>query len=150
VFISYSHKESAWLKELMTSLAPRMNRGAVSVWTDEAIAPGDLWHDQINHALARTKVAVLMVSRYFFASSFIMKDELPIIMEAAKRGELKLLWVPVTHSSVDETDINKYQALGGPVITPDTPLDSLDSSKLNLALETVAKQIVAAYNGDKA
>lgn len=146
VFISYSHRETEWLDNLMVSLKPRMRRGAVSVWTDKNIAPGDRWRDQINTALAKARVAVLLVSRHFFASDFIAEKELPVILAAAKRRDLTLLWVPVTYSSVTETEVAEYQTAGAPLLSPSVTLDTLDDATLNRALDTVARQIVDAYN----
>jgi hypothetical protein len=146
VFISYSHKETAWMDDLMKSLQLRMRYGSISVWNDKHIKPGDKWRDEINNALAAARVAVLMVSRDFLASSFIMDKELPVILDAAKEQDLTIIWIPVTYSGVRHTPINEYQAAGSPLLSPSKTLDSLSEAEKNRAIEQVADEIMDAYN----
>ena len=60
------------------------------VWTDQQIDPGTKWNDGIESALMATRVAVLLVSRAFVSSEFILKSELPAVLQAADRGQLTL------------------------------------------------------------
>ncbi len=145
VFISYSHRETEWMKRLMTSLKPRMRFGGISVWNDENIGVGDKWRDEINTALAKTRVAVLMVSTDFLASSFIMDKEVPVILKAAEKNLVRVVWVPLTFSAVKHTPINEYQAAGTPLLSPNSPLNSLENAAQNQALEKVADQIMDEY-----
>ena len=146
IFISYSHRETEWLHELMLSLKPRMRQGAISVWNDETLEAGDRWREKINRALASARVGVLLVSRHFLASDFIMRKEWPTIKQAADRKALRIIWVPVTYSSVTETDIAEYQVAGRPILSPSNTLDKLTEAEKNEALELVARDIVKAYN----
>lgn len=84
--------------------------GAVAAWSDQQIRPGSQWYDEIQRALAATKVAVFLVTADFLASDFIWKDELAPLLDEADKGNVTVLWVPVKASLVEATDLQKYRA----------------------------------------
>ena len=95
VFISYSHKDAPWRDDLDTHLKPYLRGSSIVSWSDQKIAPGSEWFSEIRYALANGKVAVLLVSPDFLASDFIHDHELGPLLNEAKRGGVKLLWVPI-------------------------------------------------------
>lgn len=137
VFISYSHKDSEWLEKLKIMLKPLVRNRTISTWSDRDIEVGQKWEREIESALLRTKVAVMLVSDNFLASDFIADNELPPLLKGAEEGGTKIIWVPISACLVDETDIGSYQA----ALSPGTPLDSMSESDAKTALASVCKKI---------
>ncbi len=146
IFISYSHVDGDWLKRLQIVIAPLRRKGILKVWADTDIIPGQLWKEEIKQALARAKVAVLLVSPDFLASDFIDKHELPPLLEEARKGGLTILWIPIRPSLYQETDIVHYQA----VYDPKTSLSLLSPAHQEVALIEIAQKIKDACPNEAA
>ena len=114
IFISYSHLDADWLPLLEKHLKPFQDRVEISPWADNQIKPGQRWLTEIRKAIAETRAAVLLVSANFIASDFIMKQELPLLIEESENGELTILWIPLKPSAYKHTEIAKYQAIRNP------------------------------------
>jgi formylglycine-generating enzyme required for sulfatase activity len=112
LFISYSRKDRAFLERFWTHLSPLETQYGLQRWDDSRIQPGDIWLDEIEQALARAQVALLLVSPDFLASDFIRRKELPCLFEAAQNDGLKILWVPLLLCSWKRfRQIEQYQAV---------------------------------------
>ncbi|MBV8817233.1 MAG: tetratricopeptide repeat protein [Acidobacteriaceae bacterium] len=142
VFISYSHKDGKWLKELQTHLAPLSRKRKVDVWADTAIAPGASWREEIRLAIANAKVAVLLVTANFLKSDFINNNELSPLLTAAKTEGLRVLWVAVSPCMWSETELAGYQAVNDAA----RPISKLSVSARQELWVTVAKAISDAVN----
>jgi hypothetical protein len=118
VFISYSHRDKKFLDELLAHLKPLERAGRISTWSDVQIQPGSQWSEQIQKALASTKVAVLLVTKDFLASDFIQQSELGPLLRAAKEDGVAIRWVLVRDCNWKKTPLKDYQA----AYPPDKPL----------------------------
>ncbi|MBE8988468.1 COR domain-containing protein, partial [Nostoc sp. LEGE 12450] len=143
VFVSYSHQDQEWLTKLQKHLKPMIRNQKLLVWDDTKIQPGAKWREEIENALAAAKVAVLLVSSDFLASDFIANDELPTLLAAAEAKGLTIIWIPLSSSGYEETEIKNYQSAH----PPNQPLDRLDSGQQNEAWVVICKKIKAAFLG---
>ena len=144
VFISYSHDDRVWVDRLQRMMAPLL-RGSgreLRVWDDSQIVAGRPWREAIEVALAEAKVALLLVSDAFLASEFVMGQEVPPLLEAAEAEGVPILWVSLSPSFVEETDIHRYQA----VLPPHRHLEALGEVEAKEALKAIGQTIRQALN----
>lgn len=139
VFISYSHKDRKWLSDLLTFLKPYRRRG-LEVWADAYIETGGIWRREIDAALQRACVGVLLVSQDFLASDFIYESELPALTSAADRGELTLVCVPLSSFTLDVSGLDAFQWPRD----PQAPLAATSGNRRKRALVEIVDAIVDA------
>lgn len=113
VFISYSHKDDTWLKRLHVHLKPLERSGVLDRWDDTRIGAGTDWREEILAALARARIAVLLVSANFLASDFIDQEELPILLHHAESGGAQILPVLVSPCMLP-AHLSRFQAINRP------------------------------------
>jgi WD40 repeat protein len=142
VFISYSHRDKVWLDRLLIFLKPYM-RQDLKVWADPYIEVGGEWRRNIDTALTRCCVGVLLLSPDFLASDFIYDQELPPLLKEAGTGAITLAIVPITSSPYETTQLESRQF----VHPPDKPLDSLPEHERNAAFVQIVKEIAKAARG---
>jgi hypothetical protein len=118
LFISYIHKDEKYLKELQTHLKPLERSELIEAWSDKEINPGSDWFVKIKEAMESAQLALLLVSGDFLASEFIHQHELTPLLDQAKAGTLRILWVPVTASNYKFTPLRSIQA----AVDPGKPL----------------------------
>lgn len=86
VFISYSHHDEMEKNELLRHLSVLRLQGSFDLWSDDRIGIGQEWKPQIDRALARAQVAILLVTKNFLTSDFILGQEVPEILERHQQG----------------------------------------------------------------
>jgi len=102
IFISYSHRDQKALEQIRRFLRPLERDRLIDWWADTRIEPGDQWAAEIDQALDRATVAVLLISQDFIDSDFIADKELPRLLARAA-GDLKILPVFLSPSTADLT-----------------------------------------------
>ncbi|MFY9821251.1 MAG: toll/interleukin-1 receptor domain-containing protein [Thermoanaerobaculia bacterium] len=137
VFISYSHKDPEWVEALRTMMAPLRRSGIVNVWWDGEIKAGTPWREEIDRAMASAQVAVLLVSKHFYDSDFIMDEEVPYLLEAAETRGVSIFWIPVSHAVHDYGPFASIQAAHD----PKRPLTDLDEAERDAALAKICGKI---------
>ena len=113
IFISYSSVDKKWCDRFLTVSKPLSRYASIDLWSDRRIKPGDRWQDEINKAMDRAVVAVLLVSINFLESDFVANIELPYVLAAARTRNLKILWVRLTPCYFEVTPLREIQATAG-------------------------------------
>ncbi len=140
VFVSYSRKDKEWLEKLQEMLDPLIRNQTIDLWDDGRIQPGQQWRQEIQTALGKARVAVLLVSRHFLASEFITANELPPILDAAKQQQMTILWVCLSDCMYENTPIERYQAAHD----PSKPLVGMAPAKQIKTLKKICQRIAQA------
>ena len=85
VFISYSQKDEEWKDRLVTHLGVLEQAGILDLWEDRRIEAGDDWKPEIEKAINKATVAILMISANFLTSKFILGEEVPKLLERREK-----------------------------------------------------------------
>jgi len=91
VFISYCQKDKEWLNSLLPHLETLEQQNLIKLWHDGMIDKGADWHPAIKAAVAEASVAVCLVTANFLASDFIMKEEIPALLDRRQKAGMLLL-----------------------------------------------------------
>lgn len=143
LFVSYAHEDKKWLLDLRKWLKPLERKDLIKIWDDRNIESGDKWQSEIEASLNDAKVALLLVSQHFVDSEFIANEELPRLLEAAETRGVKILWIAVDVSIVEDAypELLEIQAMNS---DPELPLAQLDPKQLALEFKEIYKRIKAA------
>lgn len=138
VFVSYSHADSEHLLRLKVHLRPYERKGQIDLWADTKIKSGQKWRSEIEWALDRAAVAVLLVSADFLASDFVVENELPPLLEAAQAEGVKILPVILKPCAFSPTkEISQFQAVN----PPSNPLISLGEAEREAVWVKLAEEV---------
>jgi hypothetical protein len=132
IFISYSHQDTNWLKEVKKNLKVlQFDDIDFETWDDTKIKTGEKWKIEIEKALKECKIAILLISTDFLASDFIQNDELPPLLKKAEVDGTVILPLIVGHSRFTKTkNLKDFQAVND----PNTPLISCSKAEVQKIL----------------
>ena len=143
IFISYSHEDKDHLKRLHVHLKPLQNNGMVDIWDDTKIRTGQKWKEEIETALSKAAIAILVISADFLASDFIVENELPPILKKAELEGTRVVPIilkPCRFSR--EKHLSQFQALNA----PDKPLLSLSEIEQEKMWDRLSQAIEIELN----
>jgi len=98
VFISYSHLDKEYLKDIQRHFKPFLSH--IDFWDDTKIQPGQKWKEEIKNAINETKVAILLVSTDFLGSE--------------EEGAVILIVILKPCLFEEFPELNQYQAMNPP------------------------------------
>lgn len=108
LFISYSSKNSAFVKRFVTHLEVLKAKGAIDPWYDRMIESGTRWDDSIQEEMYRSDLIIFMLSPDFLATEYVMKTEVPMAIRRFPTGN-RLFFVQLLPCSWDQTILNQFQ-----------------------------------------
>ncbi|MCX5512231.1 hypothetical protein C3941_09180 [Kaistia algarum] len=111
VFISYSHADE-WLKsELITHLSALKRNGAIEVWHDRLIPPGNLLADDIDEKVNTSDIFLFLVSPAFIESDYCFHKEYETAKTRQELGEAVIVPIIVREGDWDVGGLRNYNAL---------------------------------------
>jgi len=144
VFVSYSHKDNAFLGRLRVHLKPLERQGLMDMWDDSRIDAGDQWKAAIEEALGRARVAILLVSADFLASEFIVENELPPLLAKAESDGTRIVPVIVKPCRFRrDKNLSRFQAINDPA-TPLVNMSEGDQEKVYDQLSQLVERDMAS------
>jgi hypothetical protein len=103
------------LERLRAHLNSLVRDQSIEVWDDTKIKVGDKWREEIKESIDNAKIAILLISADFLASDFIYRNELPPLLESAKKNGTKIFSVILSPCRFHDYDtINQYHAINDP------------------------------------
>lgn len=138
VFVSYSHSDRYFLDRLLMHLKPLEREGLIDLWVDTRLRAGDRWKKEIEKALRRATVAVLLVSADSLASDFITDNELPPLLRSAEERGTRIIPLVVRPCRfARDKNLRHFQALND----PRDALVLLPEGKQELYYDQVAEEV---------
>lgn len=148
VFISYSHEDKPFLKDIQRHFKPFLDK--INYWDDSKIEPGQKWKEEIEKALKETKVGILLVSTDFLGSDFIKNQEIPELLNTAEKEGGVILIVILKPCLFEEFDnLNQFQAMNPPS-KPLSKMSEDEKEELLVNLVRQTKKIIEKRDSDVA
>jgi internalin A len=135
LFISYAHKDSAFLDQLRGALVPYERTNKLAVWADPLIEAGQEWESEIFTNLGRAHIVILLLSNDFLRSYYCMEKELARAVQRERKGECAIVPVVVRACRFDMLPLGKIQAIQ----PEDKPID--EHEKRDRAWLAVTRQL---------
>ena len=148
VFVSYAHapeKETGWVGRIRKHLEGLHNYCSIEWWDDSKIEPGDNWRREIEKAISRSRVAILVLTADFLASKFIREAELPLLLESADADGATILCIYgsyVNLSGIAER-LSRYQFVN----ESDMPLQAMSIAEQEAIYMKLAKAVEKSIRG---
>jgi len=148
VFISYSHRDEVEKNQLLTHLGVLQHAGLISTWSDEQIGVGNDWEAEIDTAISRARIAVLLITANYLNSEFILRTELPELLR--RRQDEGLVILPIIAKACAWRAINWLQQLS---VRPQgsTPVWANGGTLVDENLACIAEEIlgIVAHQTEK-
>jgi tetratricopeptide (TPR) repeat protein len=145
IFISYSHRDEDWKDRILLHLGIAQKQELFDVWDDRRIEGGEDWFEAITNAIDAGCVGILLVSANSLTSNFILKEEVPRLIEKHGAGKLRLYPIIIRPCNWEAVEwlkkMNLRPADGRPVGL--TKNDEVTETKIDLDLTKIAKEIDA-------
>jgi hypothetical protein len=111
LFISYAHEDEALRQQLDKHLATLRREGLVEAWHDREITAGKDWAGEIDAALDRAHIVLLLVSPDFMASEYCNEIETKRAMQREQMGTSRVIPVLLRPADWSAAPFARLQAV---------------------------------------
>ncbi|WP_062202952.1 toll/interleukin-1 receptor domain-containing protein [Aureimonas sp. AU12] len=111
IFVSYSHPDEPFRKQLDKHFAPLKHEGDVEFWHDDRIVPGTGLDPDIRKALRRSKIFLALVSAHYLASDYCFRREYAYALNRARRKTMRVVVALVGTCTWKQTRMAYYKCL---------------------------------------
>ncbi len=156
IFISYSHRDIDFKKEIETTIFSGSKEW--EVLSDDLLQPSSDWNEVLTRMRNEAEIFLLLVSGAYLASEKVRSAELPQIIQRAEEGSVSVIPVILERCDWQSQPFARYQALpkfGHPWSEMDdrqavfSELRMALSSVLGMKLNGKATQIIRAAKEGK-
>ena len=140
VFVSFSPSDKSYLEDIKKHFKPFKDK--INFGGNDQVLPGQNWKEEIEEAISKTKVIILLLSADFLASDFIISNELPSLLKAAENDGARILTVilrPCLYDIIDELEDYKKMNPGN---VPILSMDMMEREELYVNLVRQTKRIL--------
>ena len=146
IFICYSHADSEYQCRLKVHLASFERRNLIQLWTDNNLRAGDSWVEKIEEEIDKAAIAILLISADFLYSEFIANKELPRILEAWEKNEVRILPVMVHYCAYEHIEpLANIQFAND----PNRPLSIMDVNEREKVWADLSREIYIQLKKEK-
>jgi hypothetical protein len=130
------------MKKLKVHLDGLAGRGRIDYWCDKEIATGHSWRYEIQAALERAAVGVLLITPKFLESPFIRDVEIRRLLERASSDGCEI-WALIVKPSVytEVPELASFQAFN----EPSAPLSGMTTHKQDKVLSEIVLTLAKAF-----
>jgi hypothetical protein len=112
LFLSYAHKDRAYLEELLKRLKLMERNGLIRPWSDHELTAGEKWEPRILEELNEADAIIFQLSPDFLASDYCVLTELDIAIRRKVAGEVELIAYVLRHCDwKDVPELGEFQIL---------------------------------------
>ncbi|MEE8587242.1 MAG: toll/interleukin-1 receptor domain-containing protein [Acidobacteriota bacterium] len=111
IFVSYSIRDSSFLKELKKH-ADRLGKPSIlDSWTDREVRTGSEWRQDLLDQLEKADLILLLVSPAFLATDYVYPVELKRALERQETGDAQLIPIILRPTDWSSAPFANLQAL---------------------------------------
>lgn len=104
LFVSYARANHLLAGKILTRLREQLalsKKYRYKFWKDSEILVGEPWHEEIQRAIAKCDLGLLLISPAFLSSQYILRHELPSFVGRTKKDQKAKPVIPVMLQPVD-------------------------------------------------
>lgn len=111
IFVSYSHRDEAFRRQLDTHLSLLKRQGKIRSWCDRHMDGGTAFNAEIRSKLLEAEIVLLLVSPDFMASDYCFEIEMDIALSRHAAGTARVVPIILRHTDWHSSPLGRLVAL---------------------------------------